>query len=271
MKMKMCEFRKLRANELQVKCTDTKYKGSATLLIYKDARVDQKVLDETVTPMRWQKDYKEIDGKVYCGVAIKNPENDEWIWKWDCGTEGNFEAEKSEASDAFKRACFNWGLGRELYDTPKIKVDCPDRYYYNDKLTMSFSVKSIEWNNDTLVDLVIIDRNGMIVYDYKNGVPTINKAQTKPVQQTQKSNYDILVEFCKQAKASGENQEELKKFYNFYKDKANTWKNTFNVSVLWNKWIERSKKPHITPTKEDYTIQDYEEMTYGADDPSFYY
>jgi hypothetical protein len=243
----MCEFRKLKANELQIKCTDTKFKGSATLLIYKDARVDQKVLDETVTPMRWQKDYKEIDGKIYCGVGIKNAENGEWIWKWDCGTEGNFEAEKSEASDAFKRACFNWGLGRELYDTPKIKIKCPDNYYYNDKLSMTFSVKSIEWNDNELADLVIVDKFNKVVYDYKNlGVKTtVPNLETEEQKFFKIDNKELLIQFCRNTKATLKTEAEvstLEKFYKYYSPKMAEWKGNLNLDSLYKGWCERERK-----------------------------
>lgn len=243
----MCEFRKLKANELQIKCTDTKFKGSATLLIYKDARVDQKVLDETVTPMRWQKDYKEIDGKIYCGVGIKNAENGEWIWKWDCGTEGNFEAEKSEASDAFKRACFNWGLGRELYDTPKIKIKCPDNYYYNDKLSMTFSVKSIEWNDNELADLVIVDKFNKVVYDYKNigAKTTVPNLETEEQKFFKIDNKELLIQFCRNTKATLKTEAEvstLEKFYKYYSPKMAEWKGNLNLDSLYKGWCERERK-----------------------------
>lgn len=243
----MCEFRKLRADELQIKCTDTKFKGSATLLIYKDARVDQKVLDETVTPMRWQKDYKEIDGKIYCGVGIKNADNGEWIWKWDCGTEGNFEAEKSEASDAFKRACFNWGLGRELYDTPKLKIKCPDNYYYNDKMNMTFTVKSIEWNGNELADLVIVDRFNKVVYDYKNlgANTTVPNLETEEQKLFQLSNEELMIQFCKNTKPTLDEamKQQLETFYRYYSPKLKSgWSGQFEPSKLWNGWVSRIKK-----------------------------
>ena len=239
----MCEFRKLKGSELQCKCTDTKYKGSATILIYKDARVDQKVLDETVSPMRWQKDYKEIDGKIYCGVAIKDKDTGEWIWKWDCGTEGNFEAEKSEASDAFKRACFNWGLGRELYDTPKIKIKCPDSYYYNDKLTMTFTVKSIEWEDNTLMELIIVDKFGKVVYDYKGN--SEQPQMTEEQKFFELSNEELLIEFCRKTKPTLDETQRgvLERFYKFYspKVKNNQWSGKFEPSFLWTAWLKREK------------------------------
>ena len=242
----MCEFRKLKANELQCKCTDTKFKGSATILIYKDARVDMKVLDETCGKFGWAKDYKEIDGKVYCGVGILNKDTNEYIWKWDTGTEGNFEAEKSEASDAFKRACFNWGLGRELYDTPKIKIKCPDNYYYNDKLSMTFSVKTIEWNDNTLTDLVIVDKFGKVVYDYRGG----NSEQPQMTEEQkffEISNEELLIEFCKKTKPNLDEtmRQQLENFYRFYSPKVKTkdgWKGKFEPNQLWNNWVSRMKK-----------------------------
>ena len=66
--------------------------GYATILAYKDARVDMQRLDEVLGIGGWQKDYKTIDGRLYCGVGIKTSEEGEWIWKWDVGTESMTEA-----------------------------------------------------------------------------------------------------------------------------------------------------------------------------------
>jgi hypothetical protein len=96
--------------------------GYATILAYKDARVDMNRLDEVLTPLGWQRDYKLIDGKLFCGVGIWFSSINQWVWKWDVGTESNTEKEKGQASDAFKRACFNLGIGRELYSYPIISV-----------------------------------------------------------------------------------------------------------------------------------------------------
>lgn len=234
-KDKDLNFRYLKPNELQIKCTDTKYKGSATLLIFKDARVDMKVLDETCGRFGWQKDYKEIDGKVYCGVGILNRETNEYIWKWDTGTEGNFEAEKSEASDAFKRACFAWGLGRSLYNTPRVRIKCPDTYYQGDRLTMSFTVKSIAWDEQTdeCIDLVIVDRNGHIVYDLNNQTDSPQVQQPTAVV----DNEQLLVNFCKDAKAKGADQGKLKEFYQYWHNRIenNTFSGIIQPDKLWKK------------------------------------
>lgn len=178
----MREFRNLTADEIQVRPTNTKFKGSALLLLYKDARADMNILDETVGPMNWCKRYYEVKGNLYCSVGIKG-EDGEWVYKDDCGIESNTDAEKGEASDAFKRACFNWGLGRELYTTPKINVrNLPDSYYNNDnKLTMTFRVLKIGYTGKTVTELVIIDKFGNIVYDLNN----INHTYQQPQQHTQ--------------------------------------------------------------------------------------
>lgn len=88
----------------------------ATCVAYIDARDAMNLLDHVVSPENWQSDYKEIKGNLYGGIGIKI--NNEWIWKWDCGTESQSDKEKGESSDAFKRAAVKWGIGRFLYDIP---------------------------------------------------------------------------------------------------------------------------------------------------------
>jgi hypothetical protein len=98
------------------------YQDNGRILAYKDARYDMKILDEVVGPENWQRKHEEINGTIYCSVGIRNPDTGEWIWKQDAGSESQTEAEKGAASDSFKRACFNWGIGRELYDFPTIYI-----------------------------------------------------------------------------------------------------------------------------------------------------
>ena len=115
--------RLITAAETLVKVKKVTAKG-ALLLIYKDARFDMSVLDELYGPFGWQCDYKTINGVLYCGIAVRHPQTQEWVWKWDCGIESRPDGEgtekKGEASDAFKRAGFRWGIGRELYTAPFI-------------------------------------------------------------------------------------------------------------------------------------------------------
>ena len=110
------EFRLLRSDEIDCRISTCTEKG-VSLLLYKDARCDMNILDETVGPFNWQRDHKELKGNIYCGVSIYDNRG-MWVTKWDCGKESYTESEKGEASDSFKRACFNWGIGRELYTAP---------------------------------------------------------------------------------------------------------------------------------------------------------
>lgn len=115
------EFRTLKAEEIECRINQINEKF-ITLLLYKDARCDMNILDETVGSMNWDRDHKELKGNIYAGVSIWDKDKNLWVTKWDAGKESNTEAEKGEASDSFKRACVNWGIGRELYTAPLIYI-----------------------------------------------------------------------------------------------------------------------------------------------------
>lgn len=145
------EFRTLKANEISCRVNQINDKG-LTLLLYKDARVDMDILDETVGCMNWQREHKELKGNIYCGVSIFDKELDHWVTKWDSGKESNTEAEKGESSDSFKRACTCWGIGRELYTSPfiyipsslcNIKKNEKGKFVTYDK----FNVEAIKYND----------------------------------------------------------------------------------------------------------------------------
>ena len=103
----MKKFRDLQADEIEVRVQSVKANG-LVLLLYKNARCDMNILDETVGVENWQREHYECKGNLFCRVGIKS-DGGEWVWKADCGTESNTEAQKGEASDSFKRACFNFG------------------------------------------------------------------------------------------------------------------------------------------------------------------
>lgn len=230
------EFRKLKASEVQVRPTDTKNKGRATLLLYQDARVFMDILDETVGNENWQKEYYEVKGNVYCRIGIRN-QFGEWVWKADCGSESNVDAEKGEASDSAKRAAVCWGIGRELYQTPKVRINCPDSYYYNDRMTMTFLVKEIEWEGKTLKNLVIIDKYGKEVYNYGEGGKV---HEEKP--KDERSNLEILKTYCGAMKnQEGTDKDELLKFYNYYEPLMSEWRMKVKPESLWNKWLQSKR------------------------------
>jgi len=143
--------------------------GYATILAYKDARVDMNRLDAVYGVGFWQKKYDVINDNLFCSVGIWNKDLNQWVWVQDVGTESNTEKEKGQASDAFKRACFNLGIGRELYDYPiiQIKLDANEFEIKNDKAYPTFNFKLKEWiwfsqfdENGKLNFLACKDNNG---------------------------------------------------------------------------------------------------------------
>ncbi len=152
-------FRNLTADEIECRVQSQK-KDYVQLLLYKNSRVDMNILDEIVGSSPWQREHKEIQGNLYCGIGIQQPSG-EWVWKWDCGTESNMEKEKGEASDAFKRAGFNWGIGRELYSAPQIRINLVESDFFKDKLCQSFKVGKIEISSKREITyLSIVDKWG---------------------------------------------------------------------------------------------------------------
>lgn len=156
--------------------------GYATILAYKDARVDMNRLDEVYGVGYWQKKYDLINGNLFCSVGIWNKELKEWIWKQDVGTESMTEKEKGQASDAFKRACFNLGIGRELYDYPPIQIKLepnefkiiPANGSYKERVVSTWDLKLREWfwgsefNEDgVLIKLAAKDNNGKLRFNWK--------------------------------------------------------------------------------------------------------
>lgn len=170
------KFRGLYPDEIEIRVGNVSQRG-ATLLLYKNARVDMALLDEVVGPMNWQRDHKEVKGNMYCGVGIYDDKKGEWCWKWDCGTESNTEAEKGESSDSFKRAGFNWGLGRELYTSPAVFIQCetvPDGNRYKLKDRWEFydtKVSKIEYedfNGSRRISKLEITRKGSIIFKWQS-------------------------------------------------------------------------------------------------------
>ena len=113
------EFRPLRADEIDCRISQIE-KNWCTLLLYKDARVDMNILDETVGCMNWQKHYSRDNAN--CTISIWDEDKKQWVEKEDTGTESFSEAEKGLASDSAKRSGFCWGIGRELYTAPSIFI-----------------------------------------------------------------------------------------------------------------------------------------------------
>jgi hypothetical protein len=153
------QFRVLKAEEIDVRIGQVKPNG-VVLLLYKDARCDMNILDETVGVLNWEREHYECKGNLFCKVGI-NANYDKpdgipfWVYKADCGTESFTEKEKGEASDSFKRACVNFGIGRELYTAPFIWVDSSNCTIKDKKCYDKFVVEKIAIENKQITGLAI--------------------------------------------------------------------------------------------------------------------
>lgn len=159
----MIKFRDLTADDIEVRVAQCNQNWGVQLLLYKNARVDMNILDETVGVENWQRKHYECKGNLYCslGINVNFDKPDSlplWIWKDDCGAESNTEKEKGESSDSFKRAATNFGIGRELYTSPKFICFKPEDVTWKDgKCKDSFSVHAIRIENKKIVGLQIIN------------------------------------------------------------------------------------------------------------------
>lgn len=178
----MMKFRELTADEIEVKVKQVTATGFIALL-YKTARTDMDLLDETVGPENWQCEHEEIKGNLYCKIGIWSEKHNQWIWKQDCGIESREDGEgnekKGEASDSFKRAGFKWGIGRELYTSPFIWISKDivpiesignNKYKIADKFA-KFHVKKIGYENGTITMLEIADNKNRVVYTFGSKTP----------------------------------------------------------------------------------------------------
>lgn len=169
-------FPLLTSEDIEVKVKQVTKTG-ALFLLYKTARVDARILDETVGVMNWECNYQEIKGNLYCGVGIRDSEEKAFVWKYDCGIESgqdDGQEKKAEASDAFKRACSRLGIGRELYTSPQIwanvaTIQKGDKWYLQDPYA-KYVVTDIQYNEETRTIIKLQIKNaktGVSVFDWE--------------------------------------------------------------------------------------------------------
>lgn len=204
------EFRTLMANEIDCRVATVKSTG-VTLLLYKDARCDMNILDETVGPLNWMRSHSRENAN--CTVSIWDGDKKQWVSKEDTGTESNTEKEKGLASDSFKRACFNWGIGRELYSAPFIfvksgdcKVDKKDRgsgYTCYDR----FYVSNIGYDDKRVINRLQIrnQKNNKIVFDLGKK-QSEEPDETAPLDELRDKCKKYNIDLNKWAKSWGENK-----------------------------------------------------------------
>lgn len=220
------EFRELRADEIEVRVQSIRKNNQgkvyALFLLYKDARCDMNILDETVGCERWKRSHELINGNLFCNVSIYDEDTHEWITKQDVGTESNTEKEKGQASDSFKRACVNWGIGRELYTAPSIMVYLNEGEYYEQKgklgSYLKMRVKEIEYSDRKISKLVLVDQNNNVRYTFpRHQAKKQSQEQPKQSNGTNESNKDAVLVNEQQRSYMAQT---IKDYYDAHKDTA---------------------------------------------------
>ena len=228
--------RLLKAEEIECRVGQkSKDKSKYTVLLYKTARTDMDILDEVFGSLNWKSTHYEVKGKDYCMIEVRVPREDgfyDWVGKSDCGKDyqrvaedsdnkGLNEYEKSESSDSFKRAGFQFGIGRELYSAPQI-------WLTSDVNPYSLKVEAIGYDdNDKICDLVISgklegQKERETVYSFHNGkaekqTPSKQEANTEPKAEPQKGvdheTLEKIRDIVEKLEFEGKNVDEILAFY----------------------------------------------------------
>lgn len=214
-------IRLLNASEIECRVNTVSSYNNVTkcsLLLYKDARVDMRLLDETFGQMNWKRTHEVVDGNLYCTISIWDTEKKEWVSKQDVGVESFTEKEKGQASDSFKRAGFNWGIGRELYTAPNINVtlEASEVVDRNGKKSTNarFYVTNIGYNEDREINMLVIkDRKGNVRYSMGSSEKVAQPKQ-QPTQPTSEGSEFLSMAYSDISRAK--TGEELTSIYNNY-------------------------------------------------------
>lgn len=221
----MTAIRKLYASEIECRVAQCGKKKDGTawcsILLYKDARVDMRILDEVYGPLNWQREHNLIGDRLYCTIKVYDAEKKEWIAKQDVGTESYTEKEKGQASDSFKRAGFNVGIGRELYTAPKIFINLNPGEYREDgnKVypSISLDVKEIHYDgNGSISQLILVDSNGKERFSFgkktKQSDNTSAPAKKKPMMHRNHEKWQTMLNSVLEGKFTWE---KLTSIYDF--------------------------------------------------------
>lgn len=241
------EFRLLKAEEIDCRIAQIE-KTWCTLLLYKNARTDMNILDETLGSMNWQRTHEVINGNLFCNIDIWDEDKKQWVRKQDVGVESYTEKEKGESSDSFKRAGTNVGIGRELYTAPSIfvlprkdmgKIRKPDEeanefFEKNGKYTTKtkFYVDYIDYDeNRNIQDLIIRDHKGNIRFE----------------QLTEKAQKEKNKEFLKLRELIQKNEDkddnfDRAEFYKYFKVDSDSQLNSKQIKVAMDLLEKRLKK-----------------------------
>ena len=161
--MKDIKFRDLLPSEIECRVGATLKDQNGNpyafqIMLYKTARVDCQILDETFGQFGWKNNYYQVKNTMICSVSIWDEDKHEWINK-DNGGDDDFTMEqvKAECSDSMKRACFNLGIGRKLYSASKIyMVVNIDKD--NDPKKSKYIVKDIGYDDTSITKITIANK-----------------------------------------------------------------------------------------------------------------
>lgn len=227
-------FPKLTANDIQVRVSGKAGDNYRQYLLYQDSRVGMRLLDEIVGKMNYQVEYISCAEQIYCCISIWDERKGCWIKKMNTGETSHIAENKGLASDAFKRCCVNWGLGRELYSAPKIILP--------NEVSKYLKVSKIEYDGDVISKLELVDEKGNLVYkwDISNTTPYIK--ESAPTKQLSKE--DIIKEVRDKANTmystiEDNNKEEFKNCINYYIKKLENgkWQGSLDIDKVWQKWL----------------------------------
>jgi hypothetical protein len=250
----------LHPEDIEVKVVQAK-DGTITALLYQNSRCTVRALDKMFGSFGWQIDYKMVGDQIYGTLSIKDGESGEWVSKSDTGDKSNISEDKGQSSDILKRCAARWGFATELYTAPKIKFKDSDAYYFNNKMTMTFSVKSIDYVGRQISQLSIADRFDKVVFDWtinQMSAPVYNDGSTKHYMASKghieakacdtMSNEDRLIAF-RDAMRGKCDDKTLNDFFNFYmrvdnkqnngRSVAANWDVTFNPEERYRFWLNK--------------------------------
>lgn len=253
--MKKLEWNLLKAEDIEVRQAgkiEGKGKGKVRMLLYQDARCTTKALDEQFGAFNWTIDYKVVGEQIYGRLSVWDEERKMFIHKEDTGDKSNIAEDKGQSSDILKRCAVRWGYATELYTAPNILVD-DDGYGCS-----GYTVSEIDYDSNRCIKhLVLVNRFGKEMYRWDKDSPTPQSTPCKSIntqdelewvdeeevqKPIKKTNVSILTDFCNtKQKEDGVDTNELKRFYDYYKDKANTWRGTFDINRLYNIWMSKLK------------------------------
>lgn len=230
------KIRCLKPEEIEIRVQQVTEKG-AQLLLYKDSRCDKRILDETFGIFGWEDRYEEIKGNLFCTISIYDDKKQQWVDKCDCGTESFSEKEKGEASDAFKRAGFNVGIGRELYTRIFYFANVPTKKNDKGKYDLvnkyeKFTVVEISTNEETekIEKIKIADSKGNIVfsYGYTTTLPKTEKKVDKPLEMITDEQIKLLHTLLTKLN----NEEAKQKLYGKFKIKSSKELSKKNATTM---------------------------------------